>query len=218
MSTVFQTITADLEASFVISLRSRRLVDGKSDVTDFTLEVERMRGRLNVAVLSRERLLIGKMDGWPDLKTRLSTAEEVVDSAEIRHLAELVRDLAVSAVRGCQTTVNMEDLDFVFPVFKRASGYLLTTPKAVLTSKDVSKVKSIIRQLSVRVVKATQLMPSAESVPASSRPPSTAALAARMRPYVVVEVDDPRQRFKTDVGRPDGVVATTTEWNQDCLL
>lgn len=59
---------------------------------------------------------------------------------------------------------------------------------------------SVSRQLSVRIVKATQM--------------GISDVSGR-EPYVVVEVDEPSQRFRSRAGEGDENVI---EWNQDCLL
>ena len=91
-----------------------------------------------MAVLSRERLAVVKMDGWPEIKTRLSTKEEVLDTPQIRRLAEVVRDQALAVLRGCQTNVNLEELEDVFMVFKRSQREM---------SVESNKVKNRVREI-----------------------------------------------------------------------
>ena len=40
---------------------------GTTETSDYLLHIERIRGRMNFAVLSRERLVIVKFDGWPEV-------------------------------------------------------------------------------------------------------------------------------------------------------
>ncbi len=74
------------------------------------------------------------------------------------------------------------------------------------------------KQLSVRVVKAAQLMPSSDS---SSHRHRGLELVA---PYVVVEVDEPGQKFVTRPGvvcpikRGPSAGGANVEWDQDFVL
>lgn len=63
-----------------------------------------------------------------------------------------------------------------------------------------------LRQLSVKVIKATQLT-AAGNRDRSSR---------LVDPCVVVEVDEPSQRFKTEPAKT--VSADVVEWSQECTL
>ena len=67
---------------------------------------------------------------------------------------------------------------------------------------------SVSRQLSVRIVKATGMGP-------GSGGGNDVTSGGGREPYVVVEVDEPSQRFRTTAGEGDDNVM---EWNQDCLL
>ena len=68
----FQTVTSDLEASFRLSLTARDASSSSSSSSTSeraVLRVKRLRGRLNLAALSRERIVVAKMDGWPEVRT-----------------------------------------------------------------------------------------------------------------------------------------------------
>ena len=41
--------------------------DESSAINDVCFVIDRLKGRLNLAVLTRERLVIAKLDGWPDV-------------------------------------------------------------------------------------------------------------------------------------------------------
>ena len=54
-------------------------------------------------------------------KSSLSELEE-------KHLNEIVKDLALNALRGSQVTVNLEDYEQrIFPVFKRRGASVLSS-------------------------------------------------------------------------------------------
>ena len=66
-----QTITADLLMTS-LSLRGKLvqyLPDETEDTDDVTVMIDLMRGRVNLSVLSRERWLIVRFDGWPEVTT-----------------------------------------------------------------------------------------------------------------------------------------------------
>ena len=41
--------------------------DDSSTINDVCFVIDSLKGRLNLAVLTRERLVIAKLDGWPDV-------------------------------------------------------------------------------------------------------------------------------------------------------
>lgn len=55
---------------------------------------------------------------------------------EEKHLTEIVKDLALNAIRGSQVTLNLEDFEQrVFPVFKRRGSSVMRSNsiKVILT-------------------------------------------------------------------------------------
>ena len=70
MFTFFQTITADLVMTS-LSLKCKLIQifsDESEDAHDVTIYLDQMRGRVNLSVLSRERWLIVRFDGWPEVR------------------------------------------------------------------------------------------------------------------------------------------------------
>ena len=79
----FQTVTADIDveelsiSSIVTFPKTTNLphlvTNGfKEDnevETKIILKLERVKGRLNIAVLTRERIAISKFDGWPEVSS-----------------------------------------------------------------------------------------------------------------------------------------------------
>ena len=59
-----------------LSLRGKLiqyLPDETEDVDDVTVMIDLMRGRINLSVLSRERWLIVRFDGWPEVTTTIAS-------------------------------------------------------------------------------------------------------------------------------------------------
>ena len=60
-----------------------------------------------------------------------------------------------------------------------------------------------MRQLSIKAVKASKLAKEGEE-----KDPF-------VTPYVVIEIDEPSQRFRSEPGSVDGKIC---QWNQECIL
>ena len=69
---MLQTITADLMMTS-LALKGKLiqfLPDESEETDDVTIFIDVMRGRINLSVLSRERWLIVRFDGWPEVKIK----------------------------------------------------------------------------------------------------------------------------------------------------
>lgn len=67
----FQTITADLMMTS-LAVKGKLiqfLSDDSEETDDVTIFIDVMRGRINLSVLSRERWLIVRFDGWPEVSS-----------------------------------------------------------------------------------------------------------------------------------------------------
>ena len=53
--------------SIFAHLTKEDLQDDSSTINDVCFNIDSLKGRLNLAVLTRERLVIAKLDGWPDV-------------------------------------------------------------------------------------------------------------------------------------------------------
>ena len=49
--------------------------EDNEEETKVILKLERVKGRLNIAVLTRERIAISKFDGWPEVSSALYMKE-----------------------------------------------------------------------------------------------------------------------------------------------
>ena len=94
--------------------------------------LKHLRGRCSMTVLSRERILNAKLEGWPEIHLEiLQTGRAAGLTPEI---LDVIKDLSVSALRGSQVNVNMEDFNGAtgsnnpFPVF--LTPKLLDHPKS----------------------------------------------------------------------------------------
>ncbi len=62
-----QTITGDFESRFNILVRAKREQRDHQTISDYRLQVERLRGRLNASTDFRDGAVAIKFDGWPDV-------------------------------------------------------------------------------------------------------------------------------------------------------
>eukprot|EP00090_Calanus_glacialis_P010043 TRINITY_DN18425_c0_g1_i1.p1 TRINITY_DN18425_c0_g1~~TRINITY_DN18425_c0_g1_i1.p1 ORF type:complete len:540 (+),score=148.32 TRINITY_DN18425_c0_g1_i1:22-1620(+) len=136
------------------------------------------------------------MEGWPDIKSRLSTVESEshIQSREQMNLAEVVEEVTVQAVRGVQMDIRPSLINN-FPTFVRKYSQETrqdhrkhSNPAFSIRGNTQSingTMKEDGRQLDVKIVKAVQLGGSAGTC---------------LEPYVVLEIDDPSQKMQSRTG------------------
>ena len=67
---IFKTVTADINVQSVLIFAHLFQESGnRSNPSsyDVCFQLESLKGRINLAVLTRERLVIAKLDGWPEV-------------------------------------------------------------------------------------------------------------------------------------------------------
>ena len=67
---ILQTVTADVgltSLSIFAHLFHQSYHEIRPDVNDVCFQIQSLKGRLNFAVLTRERLVVVKLDGWPEV-------------------------------------------------------------------------------------------------------------------------------------------------------
>ena len=70
----YQTVTADIalkSVSLFAHLIHQSNQQKQPNLYDVCLQLESLKGRLNLAVITRERLVIAKLDGWPEVSSLL---------------------------------------------------------------------------------------------------------------------------------------------------
>jgi len=199
------TISCDISASISFQLRTSRPIRESMATSEFILHVDRLRGRFSITVISSEHLVIAKLEGWPDIKMRLSKPGGLTRHAdkEEQNLADVVEEVSAQAIRGVQLDLKTDTLKN-FPVFVRKvlpdsnkKTQKLSNPNfsrggSRPNSSPTPAVNGIgsgpvhtSRQLDVKIVKAVQL----------------GGTSGRcLEPYVVLEVDEPSQRKQTRTG------------------
>jgi hypothetical protein len=91
-----------MTASISFLVRTSRPVRDEMVTNDYVLNMDRIRGRFSITIITAEDLMIVKVEGWPDIKSRLSTveSESQIESREQMNLSEVVEEVTVHAVRG----------------------------------------------------------------------------------------------------------------------
>ena len=64
---ILKTITGDFESRFNILVRAKREQRDHQNISDYRLQVDRLRGRLNASTDFRDGAVAIKFDGWPDV-------------------------------------------------------------------------------------------------------------------------------------------------------
>ena len=155
-------INGEITTSISLVLRTSRPVRDEMVTSDYLLNIDRLRGRFSVTVITAEDLMITKLEGWPDIKSRYSfriycihigncwlrltaVSQQYVGnmSREDMNLAEVVEEVAVQAVRGVQLDIrynNAVTIVNALLLFYRPS-LISNFPKFERTSSNEGKDK-----------------------------------------------------------------------------
>merc|ERR1719513_389545 len=116
-------VSGEITASTAFLLKTSRPVRDEMVATDYVLNMDRIRGRFSITIITLEDLMIAKLEGWPDIKSRLASVEHHTQSLsrEEMNLAEVVEEVAIQAVRGVQMDIRPGKINS-FPTFVRKSS------------------------------------------------------------------------------------------------
>ena len=64
---LFKTVTSDFESHFAIQVKARRDRRDHKEISEYWLQVDRFRGRINFAIDFRDLSSHAKFDGWPEV-------------------------------------------------------------------------------------------------------------------------------------------------------
>lgn len=145
--------------------------------------VDRLNGRLSSLVETKNRVAVIKLDGWPEICVAISTSSP---SKTISPLdPKLTEAIADRLTTTLRNTMVELELD-------RLRDFPIAPEVAPLPVDDTLK-----KYLLVKVVRGTDL----------------GVLKGCSEPYVVVELDDPPQKFQTTVQEKQSPV-----WNENFVL
>ncbi|XP_059087101.1 uncharacterized protein LOC131883608 isoform X2 [Tigriopus californicus] len=190
------TVTADLVAAFSLHMRiqipssevGKREKNTPTEQWDWLLLVQELRGRISLAILSRERLIIAKLDGWPEVTSRMAVPNSKLDLTRTEHdeFGQRLHDMMMMAIRSSQITIDMEEFGHhVFPVYKKVPKRLKSVLKSSGDHKNrfqearsrSASLGARLKQIKVHISKARDLGNSCRN------------------PYVVIEMDEPNQIY-----------------------
>ncbi|CAB3363244.1 Hypothetical predicted protein [Cloeon dipterum] len=181
------TITCDFEASPALQLKAFRQKGEKVEVSHYRVNVNRLRARLNLSVITEKLLVDAKFDGWPDIKVSLAQVGSIRNSfgADESAMQEVINDIVVTAIRSSTIHLNFSKYN-ACPRFDRYSGPLTPILPVHYDSMSNHTRAAAEKRLLVKVVKAVDL----------------GSDKGCGEPYCVVEMDEPPQKFATAV-RPN---------------
>lgn len=152
------------------------------------------------------------------IKVELTSEAMKKEATDLDGMAELSKSIIATCLRNAQVTINLEEFNTdEFPVFQRSFKYSegpirKARKKELLSGLDLGKHKQtngdshLARKLAIKVEKISRLESNKDKIiPTSFHDP-----------YVVVEIDEPSQKFKTGptVLKTDSVC----EWNEQSIL
>jgi len=181
----------------------RRSPSSDPGLTDWSLLVENLSGRLTVSLGLRDHSLLATVND-ADITLRLNSCIPDVINAQVKSIGEAIKKIASQAIR-CSPLDLRTDSFKNFPTFKKsvfqnnAHNQLLSTiggSKAYTREITGIGQNSCIKTMGVKVVKASNL----------------GSKGSEKKCYVVVELDEPSQRCQTKSVAGPGSVYT---WEQN---
>ncbi len=220
-----------------------------------TLCLKHLRGRGSATILSRERMMNAKLEGWPevleiqiqiicmispDLSSQIHLEIKTGRSDLQPEMLDIIKELTISALRGSQVNINMEDFNNnedrnPFPVFIRKSSMLVRKNNSICTLVLGTLLKNEGKKY---LQNSPPLLSNATRSPKDTDRPRYPTLQRKAKrflhvcvakavnlsggltqdfnPYVITELDEPNQRHKTDPTQLIG--GTDAHWNQTFTL
>lgn len=146
--------------------------------------VDRLNGRLSTLLETKNKVAVIKLDGWPEICMSITAINPSPSKRDKDLDSKLIENIADRITATLRSTVVDVELDRL-QEFPQAP---LLTPLAADKSK---------KYLLVKVVRGTDL----------------GVLKGCSEPYVVVELDDPSQKFQTSTQENSSPV-----WNENFVL
>jgi len=190
-------ITGDFESRFALLVRARREQRDHQTISDYRLQVERLRGRINVMADHRDCTGVIKFDGWPEVKITamkddLPSSQEVATpaantSSDEQLLLDIILEMVTSALRSGTNHLNWSrypDFPRYVASHQQAEPVLPVHYDSMLQSRAPKAMRD--KKLLVKVIRANGLSP------------LKGMTAGDMQEvYAIIEMDDPPQRHQT---------------------
>jgi len=110
------TVTSDFESHFAIQVKARRDRRDHKEISEYWLQVDRFRGRINFAIDFRDLSSHAKFDGWPEVRLRVvkdqvnedeSTEKEPTAAPNDEELLmDIIVEMVTSALRAGTLTLK----------------------------------------------------------------------------------------------------------------
>lgn len=148
--------------------------------------VDRLNGRISSLVETKNKMAVVKLDGWPEICMAISGSSPSKGTNNLdQKLSETIADRITATLRNTVVEVELDRLQG-FPQPPELSSL------PALPGDDIPK-----KYLLAKVVRGTDL----------------GVLKGCSEPYVVVELDDPPQKFQTTAQEKQSPV-----WNENFVL
>jgi len=187
------TVTGDFESRFALLVRARREHGERQTISDYRLQVERLRGRINVVADTRDANAQVKFDGWPEVKiTALKDDAETQpakpsaassSSSNEQLLLDIILEMVTSALRSATNELNWSrypEFPRFLPSHVQMEPILPVHYDSMLESRT-TRTMMMDKKLVVKVVRANGLV----------------SVKDAHDVYAIIEMDDPPQRHQT---------------------
>ncbi|XP_042877075.1 uncharacterized protein LOC122256440 isoform X4 [Penaeus japonicus] len=113
------TITCDCDVTVYLRLLTTRTQKDVTTESEYACAVTRLRGRLNVAIITEELMAVVKFDGWPEVSLELEGIRNNAVGLDEQQMKDVIDEVITSALRNSVYDVNFQPVQ-TFPRFRRA--------------------------------------------------------------------------------------------------
>lgn len=113
------TITCDCDIVVYLRLVTTRTQKEVTTESEYACAVKRLRGRLNVAIITEELMAVVKFDGWPEVSLELEGIRNNATGLGEQQMMDVIDEVVTSGLRNSVYDVNFQPV-LTFPRFRRA--------------------------------------------------------------------------------------------------
>lgn len=113
------TITCDCDIVVYLRLVTTRTQKEVTTESEYACAVKRLRGRLNVAIITEELMAVVKFDGWPEVSLELEGIRNNATGLGEQQMMDVIDEVVTSGLRNSVYDVNFQSV-LTFPRFRRA--------------------------------------------------------------------------------------------------
>ncbi|XP_022904296.2 uncharacterized protein [Onthophagus taurus] len=185
-------LTCDCEATPAFQLKCTRKKGDKLETSHYRVNVNRLRARLNIYLISEKLQADLKCDGWPEIKIALAPVGNIKNNLDESQLQDVVSEIVTAALRSTEFHLNLAQYASCPRLIRHIE--VLNTNRSLPLHYDsmLSGYTSSINHMStnripsdkrllVKIIRATQL----------------GGNLGCTEPYCVIEMDEPPQKYQT---------------------